>query len=65
MARWTDTTTYPNLAVPAAADLLLIADASAAAGSQQRTITWSQLTTVQSILIVASDETTALTTGTA
>jgi hypothetical protein len=44
VAKWTNTTSYPNLASPADDDLLPIADVSEASGSQQRTITWQQLT---------------------
>jgi hypothetical protein len=43
VARWTDTTSYANLPAPDDADLLPIADVSAAEGSRQRTITWGQL----------------------
>jgi hypothetical protein len=43
VARWTDTTAYANLPSPDDADLLPIADVSAAEGSRQRTITWGQL----------------------
>jgi hypothetical protein len=47
VAKWTNTTSYPNLPAPADDDLLPIADVSEASGSQQRTITWSQLTGLQ------------------
>ena len=43
MSRWTDTTAFPNLSLPASDDLLPIADVSQAVGSRQRTITWAQL----------------------
>jgi hypothetical protein len=43
VAKWTNTTSYPNLPTPADDDLLPIADVSEASGSQQRTITWGQL----------------------
>jgi hypothetical protein len=43
VAKWNNTTSYPNLPAPADDDLLPIADVSEASGSQQRTITWAQV----------------------
>jgi len=43
MARWNDTSAYANLPSPDPADLMPIADASATATEQQRTITWAQV----------------------
>ena len=51
MARWNDTTVYPNLASPAADDLLPIADVSADAGERQRHITWAQLVSAATGLV--------------
>ena len=54
MARWTNTTTYPNLASPDDLDIMPIADSSAVAGSQQRTIQWSQIRSLVSGVGVVS-----------
>jgi len=43
VARWTDTTTYGNLASPDPEDLLPIAHMAFGAGQRQQTITWGQL----------------------
>ena len=63
MGRWTNTTTYPNLASPDAADILPIADVSATAGTQQRTITFAQLSALAAESFLDLTDTPAAYTG--
>ena len=57
MPTWTDTGTYTNLPIPDDADLMMIADVSAASGSQQRTITVAQVVTATNGVLTINAQT--------